>query len=122
MATRTGARTGIAPDQFVGENAIITWSGLLNGDNGAAETLAEFADKCIQVIGTFGAGGTIIFEGSNDGTNWVQLNNTAGTAISLTAAGMRQVLENPAYVRPRVTAGDGTTNLTMLLFARRGRV
>lgn len=66
----------------------------------------EWADKSVQVIGTFN-GGTVVIEGSNDGTNWVTLSDPQGNALSKTAAFLEQILEATRYVRPRVSAGTG---------------
>lgn len=60
----------------------------------------------IQAVGTFG-GGTVKVQGSNDGTNWVDLNDTAGTAIGLTAAGGANFSSAFVYHRPLVTGGTG---------------
>lgn len=79
----------------------------------------QWADRCVQVAGTFGAGGTVVIEGSNDGSNYVTLNNAQGTALSLTGAGLKQIVEIPRYARARVTAGDGTTSLTVTFVLRR---
>lgn len=80
---------------------------------------AEYADRSVQVAGTFGAGGTLLIEGSNDGTNWATLNNVQGTALSITAAGIKQVAEVTTQVRARVSAGDGTTSLNVAFLLRR---
>lgn len=93
----------------------ILWETLTNGDTGRPLLCPHFADKSVQVTGTFGSGGTVILEGSNDGTNWETLNDPQGTAISLTVAGMYQVLENTKMVRPSVTAGDGATDLDVTM-------
>jgi hypothetical protein len=114
-------RIGI-PTNNVGGNsslALVTWSGLLNGDNGNAIEHAEFADHTVQVLGTFGTGGTVSLQGSNDNANWVILSTFAGDPITFTAAGMAAVAENPRYVRPIVSAGDGSTDLTVILFGKR---
>jgi len=96
---------------------VIAWSGLLNGDDGVPIEAKDFADYCIQFSGTFGAGGTILWEGSNlSGTGFATLNDAQTSAISKTAAALEQGVE------PRVSAGDGTTNLVATLFARRGRI
>lgn len=118
MTTRAMTASIPAGDQMARKFA---WSGLLNGDDGAAigPDWAAFSDRSVQVTGTLGAGGTLVWEGSNDGTNWATLNTPAGTALSFTAAGLKQVLEGALYMRPRVTAGDGTTNLAVTVFARR---
>ncbi len=68
--------------------------------------MAEWADKSVQVVGTFN-GGTVVIEGSNDGTNWVTLTDPQGNAISKTSAFIEQILEVTRYVRPRVSAGTG---------------
>lgn len=98
----------------------VEWSGLLNGDTGAPEDLSRYPDKTMQLKGTFGAGGSVNIEGSNDGgSTYHILNDTRGegNALTLTAADTRMVLENPAAIRPNVTAGDGTTNLSVIIVA-----
>ena len=114
MATRTPTLQDALLDQ-----KLYTWTGLLNGDDGAGAPHVGAGDRTIQVLGTFGVGGTIIAEGSLDGTNWFPLRDPSSTAISFTAAGGRAILENVAFVRPRVTGGDGTTSLTVILMTRR---
>lgn len=100
---------------------IVTWTGLtFTGlDDGTPFELVEFDDRSIQFTGTFGAGGTVIFEGSNDGTNWVTLNDPGNAAISKGSASLEQVLEITRFVRPRVTAGDGTTSINAILLVTR---
>lgn len=96
-----------------------TWTPLLNGDQGTSLSAPNLPDKTIQVKGTFGVGGSVQIEGSNDGgTTWHILNDTRGEttgALTFTAADTRQLLENPELIRPNVTAGDGTTSLTVLI-------
>lgn len=100
---------------------LVTWSGLLNGDTGTRVNLTDYPDRTVQFGGTFGAGGTVVFEGTNDGVNWITLTDPQGNALSKTTAAMESVTETPRYVRPAVTGGDGTTNLTVTLFARTPR-
>jgi len=97
---------------------VTKWETVTNGDTGAQLNVADLPDKTVQVIGTFGTGGSINIEGSNDGTNWEILTDIAGSAITLTAAGMRTITENPLYMRPNVTAGDGSTDLDVLVVSR----
>lgn len=75
--------------------------------------------RSVQFTGTFGTGGTILLEGSNDGTNYVTLTDPQGNAISKTAAGIEAIEETTVYIRPRVSAGDGTTSLVATLFLGR---
>lgn len=96
-----------------------TWSTLTNGDTGHPVEWIQYADRCVSVIGTFGFGGTVVIQGSNDNTNWFTLNNAQSAALSFTAAGLKQVVELPRYIRPSVTAGDGTTDLDVSLVMRR---
>ena len=103
--------------------ALVAWSALTNtgSDTGTPWEAADFADCTVQFGGTFGAGGTVVLEGSNDGSTYATLTDSAGSAISITAAGVKLVSEKPRYIRPRVSAGDGTTSITVTMYARRNR-
>lgn len=117
MTTRSETRT---PVPGFGERAhVIQWSGLLNGDDGAPIEMPGSADRSIQITGTFGVGGSINLEGSNDGTNYVVLTDPQGNAITKTAAAIEAISELTRFVRPRVTAGDGTTSLVATLLVKR---
>ena len=116
MATRNAT----VSDFSDGGNArLITWPGLLNGDDGAPAQWVEFADRCFQVTGTFGTGGSLTIQGSNDGVNWASLADPQGNALTFTAQKVEQALELPRFVRPIVTAGDGTTSLVATLCMRK---
>jgi hypothetical protein len=114
MATRNLAR-----DPISGRSLSIAWSGLLNGDDGQPWDTEDFPDWSVQITGTFGAGGTVVIQGSNNGTNWITLRDPSGAILSFTAADLRQALELSRWVRPAVTAGDGTTSLVATIKARR---
>lgn len=87
--------------------------------DGAPFTTSRYSDKSVQVLGTFGAGGTLLIEGSNDGgTTWATLNDANGNALSFGAAKIEQILENVEKIRPRVSAGDGTTDLDVYIIAK----
>lgn len=102
---------------------VATWTGLTNAtsDTGEPLDLLDFADYTVEFTGTFGAGGTIVLEGSNVGSAYYTLNDVQASAITKTSAGIEQVAEAPRWIRPRVSAGDGTTSLTCTIYARRGR-
>jgi len=57
---------------------LVTWSGLLNGDTGTPLEEPDFGDRTVQIGGTFGAGGSVTLQGSNDGTNWVAVTDPKG--------------------------------------------
>lgn len=117
MAVRQATMADIAPSS----NArLVTWSGLLNGDTGGPVDWVDFMDRCFQVTGTFGTGGSVTMQGSNDGTVWATLTDPSNAALTFGSAGLKQALELPRYVRPSVTAGDGTTNLVVTLCMRKG--
>lgn len=98
----------------------VTWAALANGEAGDAigADLAPWSDRSVQVSGTFGASGSLVWEGSNDGTNWYQLNSPQGSALTWNSAAIKQVLESALYMRPRVAAGDGTTSLAIVVLLR----
>jgi hypothetical protein len=107
-------------DQTVGNNAhFVQWTPLLNGDSGAPYPMPGFADRSVQIGGTFGVGGTVVIEGTIDGTNYVTLADPQGVALSKTAAALLEIMQITKLIRPRVSAGDGTTSITVTLLARR---
>lgn len=116
MAVRDGLHVWIAKGVLKS-----TWSGLLNGDTGAPLYASALPDRTIQVKGTFGAGGSLTMEGSNDdGTTYHAVNDSRGegNALTFTAADMRMASENPEALRPNVTAGDGTTSLVVIMISK----
>lgn len=70
----------------------------------------------VQVTGTFG-GATITLQVSNDGTNYVTLKDSAGTAISLTAAGMAEFSTAALYLKP-TSSGGAADNVTVTVILR----
>jgi hypothetical protein len=107
-----------------GDNVIIvSWTPLTttNADGQPLE-MPGSAARSVQVLGTFGAGGTVLIEGSNEATpvNWHTLNDPSSTALSFqTPARTEAVLEVTRWIRPRVSAGDGTTSMTVHMLVRR---
>lgn len=102
---------------------LYSWIGMANGDDGEPLNISHFADKSIQVLGTFGAGGNLRIEGSNmlDSPTYATLADAQGNALDFTAAKIEQVLESPYWIRPRVTAGDGTTALDVYVLCGTSR-
>lgn len=117
MATITGTGDYIAPGVYK-----IAWQGLGNGDDGNAADGVRGSDKTVQVFGTFGSGGQVDIEGSNDdGTTWHVLNDAQGDALNISAESTVLVQENPQLIRPNVSNGDGTTDLDVHLIERQTR-
>lgn len=113
MATKSYV-PGVTPSNPM-RSWIVIWT-LANGDNGQSYGDSPgLADRSVQVNGTFGVGGSVQLEGSNDNTNWFVLHDLQGNNLTFTTAGLKQVQEICLYVRPNCTAGDGTTNLTVTI-------
>lgn len=98
--------------------AITTWGPMAADDDGEPVRLAVFSDRSIQVAGTFG-GASVTIGGSNDGVTYHALSDPAGDALTLTAAALKQIVELPVWIKPRIFGGDGTTSLTVILAGRR---
>ena len=117
MAVRTAAIETLKTHKE--KTLIYTWSGLLNGDSGEPIEMPSFADRSIQIVGVFGSGGNLRIQGSNNGTDWATLTDPQGNDLNITTAKIEQVTEVVRYIRPLVTAGDGTTDLDLILLVRR---
>lgn len=97
---------------------VATWPAMQSGDDGQPIELANFADRSVQVVGDFGAGGNVRIEGSLDGTNYATLTDPQGNALDITTAKIEAITELVRWIRPRVTAGDGSTNLTVIMLLK----
>jgi hypothetical protein len=94
------------------------WTPMALGDVGEPIILARFNDKTVQVSGNFGAGGKVVLEGSIDGVNYAPIKSVFGGTLELTSAQLQTITEVPVYMRPNITAGDGTTSLTVSILVR----
>jgi hypothetical protein len=98
--------------------AVTTWGNLAADDDGEPVRLAVYSDRAIQVAGTFG-GASVTIGGSNDGETYHALTDTSGSALTLTTAALKAIVELPLYIKPRVFGGDGTTALKVVLAGRK---
>lgn len=109
---------------YAGELWHIEWNSLKLNDTGRPISLAEFADRSIQIYGTLD-GALAVIEGSNqlvNPTNWFTLTGSNGAALSLSAIGVGHILLEPCvWVRPRMQGGGASTNVTFQLFVKRVR-
>lgn len=88
------------------------------GDTGIAIGFAEWADRSVQMSGTWN-GATVTWEGSNDGgTTWLPLTDPQGNALTKTADNLEAVTEISELARPRVTSG-AVTAVTISAILRR---
>lgn len=116
MATRPSVTT--FPFETSLDVAVTTWAGLSADDDGEPVRLAVYSDRSIQVSGVFG-GASVTIGGSNDGETYHALTDTAGEPLTLTAGALKQIVELPVFLKPRVFGGDGTTNLKVVLSGRK---
>jgi len=116
MATKAITINEISVDQY--EHNVATWETLANADDGSPFQGPSRKRISVQIGGVFGAGGNVIIEGSNDGVTYSTLDDLDGNALAtITASGLYQVRDMAEYVRPRVSAGDGTTAIVATLVA-----
>lgn len=73
----------------------------------------------VQFSGTFGASGSVKFEGSNDGENYVTLTDPQGNQILKSRPSIEDVQEVTRFVRPAVVGGDESTNINCTVFIQR---
>lgn len=99
---------------------IVTWTPMANSDTGTPYVAPQFSDASVQVHipsgGAFGAGGNVRIQGTNESSapeNWATLNDPQGNALDFTMARIEAILEHVYQYRPNITAGDGTTSLTV---------
>lgn len=103
---------------LTGDKSVLVSYTLVADSIGSKLAFDEYADRSVQVHGTFGAGGAVTIEGSNDGQHWAPLADPQGNPLVITTPKIEAILECVRFVRP-VAAGDGTTNLTVLVFGRK---
>ena len=120
MAIATPVITAAVPGDDTA--LIVTWGPMANGDTAVGFPQAQMSERTVQVKGTFGAGGNVNFSGSNDGgTTYSVLQDDFGTAMAITTAGIRRCNAVAQLVAPQVSAGDGTTALTIVMTCRRAQ-
>jgi hypothetical protein len=102
-----------------------SWAGLLQSslDVGLGVSVADAAQIMVMIAsGTLGAAGAITWEGSLNNVDWFPLTSQIGTPAAIVQTALltpAMVQERPLYVRPRVTAGDGTTALVASVVTKR---
>ncbi len=102
------------------------WETVTDGDVGSPiyekQGSTVFSDKTVHIKGTPGVGFALDIEGSNDNITWVTLRNTHDNAdltfSALTADELHGILENPRYIRPNISGGDGTTDIDVIIVGR----
>lgn len=99
---------------------VYSWKNVGNGQIGNFVDVSAFsgAKLSAQIEGTFGVGGNVKIEGSNDGVNGETLSDVNGSALgTITAAAIKSIGQPVRFIRPNVSAGDGTTAINITLVA-----
>jgi hypothetical protein len=98
------------PTQVTSGVMVHLWETVTEADTCAAIRPAgtEPVLSSVQVVGTLG-GAEVSVEGSNNGTDWVTLNDTAGNAIAITTENGAEFSTSMVYVRPATSGGSGQT-------------
>lgn len=114
------------PEKGVSTSMYITWI-LRQGDTGQPFECPTFSDKTVHFFGVFGA--DVGLQGSNDprvktdpdNASWFNLIDPHSNVITTNAVKGEVILENPRFIRPIVTGGDGNTLINIILCAKKGR-
>lgn len=115
--TPTVTKVGDQDDSAV----LFSWALTTANTDGSPLEWTQWADRCFQAVGTWGAA-TLTIQGSNDGTNWFTLSNAAGaTAATFTADGGKTIIELPRYVRPNLTTPGSGASITVTMLGRRAQ-
>lgn len=120
--------TTIVPQMIPGSDGVnsqaIQWVGAAFGSTFQPINRGDLVDHAVQVTGTFGSGTNVQIQGSLDATSttngtYFPLKDPFGNVINMTAAALNQTTEMCIWLKPAITAGDGTENLTITLGVRR---
>lgn len=96
----------MATIDIINNTVVVVWED--ETATGDPVRVPEFPDRTVMAHGS----GTIAVEGSMDGTNWAQLRDHDGVAISALAVNdPRIILENTRYMRVVVTGGTATVTI-----------
>lgn len=108
--------------------AVITkWMAIPLDEEGQAIAIPNHSDKTVQIYGTFG-GASVVIQASNDplaptdpdNAVWWTVKNVEAELMNKSAAGGWLLMDNPIWMRPIVTGGDGTTSLNVVMCSKRG--
>jgi hypothetical protein len=111
--TATTFLDNVADGSLTDEAPDANSSGLsANGDLGAANVDPAAHVKTVQVTGDLD-GNTLTMQGSNDGITWFTCTDQAGADVAFTSAGGKVIAENPTYVRPKISAGSGASDIAV---------
>ena len=113
-------------ESLYGHTHSIVWGPMANGDTGGPVSLPGSTLRSVHVFGTFGVAGSVAAQGSNElaqpaaaSVTWAPLHDAQGAVLAQTVLGIKPIGDLSVWFQPKVTAGDGTTALTVALMVAR---
>lgn len=98
---------------------VFTWTPVGQSDTFAPVKLDRTPySVTFQTSGTYSGSASVGLNASLDGTTYAAMEDMDGTAIALTAAGMRGTRLAALYFQPTLSSGDGSTAITGTLLVR----
>jgi hypothetical protein len=119
----------LASDAIANDIKTGGWQAMTSGTAGDRLKAAEYSDRTVQTYGTYSGGATISMRGScmanpnpDTATDWFVLHAAHdGSALSgLAATAGAVLLENPLWLSPLVTGGDGSTSINYDITLKKG--
>jgi len=103
------------------DTKVITYTAMGASDAGVAFEYSKHPTKTVHVTGTFG--GTVTIQGSNDPLGittpasavWATLTSDGTNALTFTATGLKNIHENPRFIR--VITGAGVADVDVIFNA-----
>ena len=112
------AEIGYTETKLNWQERAVVWSNISESDSSREFGLGGMvAEISVQVIGAF-SGGTIVLEGSNNGTDYSDLKQLDGTLATAAVPAIMALLDRPLFIRPRVGGGTGQS-ITVNMVVRR---
>lgn len=93
---------------------------LASGDTAQPLICPRYSDKCVHIFGTWG-GASVTMKGGNDASliQFDDMYDPADVTITQTAARKPWIIFPNVYaLKPVITGGDGTTDLTIAIVGR----
>lgn len=119
------ATVGLTPTIINNGEAMLYSCTLTNTNTDCAPLTAhEYGDRTVQIgtSGTTGFGtGTVVVQGTNDGSNWFPLTDPQGNGISKTTASLETIMETPLNTRVAITGATGGESVPVYFLCRRTR-
>jgi hypothetical protein len=89
----------------------VSWNGLKVEESAKVLQLGPIHSASVQMSGNFGEGGLIVLLGSNDGINFMPLEDSNSNLIKKSSHSIENLGQFVRYIKPLVLGGDANTEL-----------